>query len=426
MAAIPFLVMFVLFLAGTPIAFSLMAATALFFWFNDQSLVGLAHRTIVGSESFVLTAIPFFILAALIMNSGGITRRIIQFADSLIGSLPGSTAQVGIVASMINSGITGSSLADCAGIGGVLVPEMIKRGYDRPFTAAVIAAASTIGPVIPPSIPFVIYGSIAGVSVGRLFLAGAIPGILIGLVLMASTHVISIRRGFERGPKPTLSGVVRGFRQGILALIMPGLILGGIGFGIFTPTEAAAVACAYAVLITGVVYLELRPHHLNEIIRDTIGMAIPPLLIIVAASPFSTMLAWQQLPQQAAKAILDLSHDPLAVLLLLNLTFFLLGFVTDCFPIFYIITPLLLPVALAAKIDLVHLGVLITINALLGNLTPPFGLLMFLSCNMAGCSIPEFGRTAVPYIVAMAALLLFLTYFPGVVVWLPNLVMGPQ
>jgi C4-dicarboxylate transporter DctM subunit len=426
MAAIPFVVMFVLFFAGTPIAFSLMAATALFFWLSDQSMLGLAHRTVVGSESFVLTAIPFFILAALIMNTGGITRRIIRFADSLIGSMPGSTAQVSTVASMINSGITGSSLADCAGIGGVLIPEMIARKYSRPFTAAVIAAASTIGPVIPPSIPFVIYGSIAGVSVGRLFLAGAVPGILIGLALMISTHVIAVRRGYERGPRPTLRGVAAGFRQGILALIMPALILGGIGFGVFTPTEAAAVACAYAVLVTALIYWELKPNQLGQVIADTISMSIPPLIIIVAASPFSTMLAWQQLPQQAAKAILDLSQDGRTVLLLLNLAFFLLGFVTDCFPIFYIVTPLLLPVALAAHIDLVHLGVLITINALLGNLTPPFGLLMFLSCNIAGCTIPQFAREAWPYILSIGTVLLILTWFPEIVLWLPNLVMGPS
>ena len=424
MLEVSFGVMGILILLGVPIAFALMASTIIFFVSNDLSLVGFAHRTVVGSENFVLTAVPFFVFAAVIMNSGGLTRRIIAFADSLIGHWPGSLAQVNIGASMINSGITGSSLADAAGVGGIVIPEMVKKGYSRAFSAVVTAASATIGPVIPPSIAFVIYGSIAGVSIGSLFLAGAIPGLLIGVALMVATRFIAVRRNYEHGPPPSLRVILKGLKDAVLALGMPVLILGGIGFGVFTPTEAAAVACGYALVVSVGIYREFKLHHLPQVCRDTILYAAPPLLIIIAMSAFSVMLAWLQVPQQLTAFVLSLSRDPIVILFFVLATFLVLGFLTDGFPIFFLVTPMLLPVALEANIDMIHLGVLITMTVLLGNLTPPFGLLMFLSCNIARCTIMEFTREAWPYILTMAAVIVILALFPGIVLWLPGILMG--
>ena len=254
MAELSLIIMAILVMIGVPIAFSLMASTILFFVFNDLSLMGFAHRTVIGSENFLLTAVPFFVLAAVIMNTGGLTRRVISFADSIIGHLPGSLAQVNIVASRVNIVITGSSLADAAGVGGIIIPEMIKKGYSRAFSAVVTASSATIGPIVPPSIAFVIYGSIAGVSIGSLFLAGAIPGILVGISLIIATRYISVKRNYERGPKPTFNGILKGFKNGFFAIGMPLMILGGIGFGVFTPTEAAAVACFYSFLLITFIY----------------------------------------------------------------------------------------------------------------------------------------------------------------------------
>ena len=424
MLEISFGVLAVLILLGVPIAFALMASTILFFVFNDLSLVGFAHRTVVGSENFVLTAVPFFVFAAVIMNSGGLTRRIIAFADSLIGHWPGSLAQVNIGASMINSGITGSSLADAAGVGSIVIPEMVKKGYSRPFAAVITAASATIGPVVPPSIAFVIYGSIAGVSIGSLFLAGAIPGLLVGVALMIATRFIAVRRNYERGPKPTLRAILVGLKDATFALGMPALILGGIGFGVFTPTEAAAVACGYAFVVSVGIFREFRIRDLPKVCEDTIMYSTPPLLIIIAMSAFSVMLAWQQVPQQLTSFVLELSSDPMVILFCVLATFLVLGFLTDGFPIFFLVTPMLMPVALQSSIDLVHLGVLITMTVLLGNLTPPFGLLMFLSCNIARCSIMEFTREVWPYILAMAVVVVVLALFPEIVLWLPRVIMG--
>ena len=424
MAELSLIIMAILVMIGVPIAFSLMASTILFFVFNDLSLMGFAHRTVIGSENFLLTAVPFFVLAAVIMNTGGLTRRVISFADSIIGHLPGSLAQVNIVASMVNSGITGSSLADAAGVGGIIIPEMIKKGYSRAFSAVVTAASATIGPLVPPSIAFVIYGSIAGVSIGSLFLAGAIPGILVGISLIIATRYISVKRNYERGPKPTFNGILNGFKNGFFAIGMPLMILGGIGFGVFTPTEAAAVACFYAFLVSTVIYRELKFKHIKKICNDTILFSAPPLLVIVAMSAFSVMLTWQQIPQKITEKVLLLSTDPVTILFFLLLTFLVLGFITDGFPIFFLVTPMLIPVANLVGIDLVHLGVLIVITVLLGNLTPPFGLLMFLSCNIAECSMVDFAKEVWPYILSMAIVIIVLSIFPQIVLWLPNIIMN--
>ena len=423
MVAIALGIMGLLVLLGVPIAFALMAATILFFVFNDLSLMGFVHRIVVGSESFVLTAVPFFVLAAVIMNTGGLTRRIIAFADSLIGHWPGSLAQVNIAASMINSGITGSSLADAAGVGGIVIPEMIKKGYSPAFSAIVTASSATIGPIIPPSISFVLYGSIAGVSIGSLFLAGAIPGIIVGLALMVATRFIAVRRNYERGPKPKLTVALRGLKDGILAIGMPLLILGGIGFGVFTPTEAAAVACGYASVISIFIYREFKIRDVSRVCMETILYSAPPLLIIIAMSAFAVMLNWQQLPQQLTAYVLSLSRDPLTVLFIVLGTFLILGFITDGFPIFWLVTPMLMPVCKEVGIDPVHLGVLVVITVLLGNITPPFGLLMFLSCNIAQCTILQFSREAWPYIITMGVVVVILAFFPKIVLWLPHVFM---
>lgn len=406
-----------------PIGFAIFFSVMIFMIDNNIPLVNIVHRSVQGSEQLVLTAVPLFIMAATVMATGGLTEKLIDFSDSLVGHMRGSLAQVNIVASMINSGTTGSSLADTSAIGTILIPEMIKRGYGRAFSAVVTAASSCMGPVIPPSIAFVIFASLTGTSVGYLFLAGVIPGILIGLSQIILTRYISTKRGYPKGGPLNLRRILRTMIFGILGLIVPVIIIGGIVGGVFTPTEAGAVAVLYGTMISTFITRKLKFKDVLPILRTTINFSIPPIIIIVAATPFSLMINWLQLPRSLSFFLTNLTDNPTIIILFLAGSFFIMGFITDCFPIFFIITPLVIPIALSTGINLYHFGVVMVITALLGNLTPPFGLLMFITSAIAKVSIREFAHEAWPYIFVLGFLIIILILIPQITLWLPNLIM---
>jgi len=322
------------------------------------------------------------------------------------------------------AGMSGSAAADAAGTGSVLIPAMARAGYSRPFAAALTAAASTIGPIIPPSIPFVVFGVLASVSIGRLFLGGAIPGLLMGLYLMAAVYIIARRRGYARGAKPTGGEVWAAFRDALPALMLPAIIVWGIAGGVVTPTEASVLAVLYALFLGTVVYRELSWDSTFAIFGEA-AMTTATVMFIVAAS---ALLAWvltrEQAGPQLVRLVTSVSTDPFIVLLVLNVILLILGCFLETLSLMILLVPVLMPLIKTLGIDPVHFGVMFTLNLMIGLITPPVGMSMFITCRIAGIQVAEFAREIWPFVIALVAVLLVVTYFPSVVLFLPNLVMG--
>jgi C4-dicarboxylate transporter DctM subunit len=384
----------------------------------------IAQRFVTGVDSFPLLAVPFFILAGALMNTGGTTQRLVAFANVLVGRFTGGLGHVNVVSNMIMAGMSGSAAADAAGTGSVLIPAMARAGYSRPFAAALTAAASTIGPIIPPSIPFVVFGVLASVSIGRLFLGGAIPGLLMGLYLMIAVYIIARRRGYARGEKPTRQQVWAAFKDALPALMLPVIIIWGIVGGVVTPTEAAVLAVLYALFLGVVVYRELTWKTIWAMFGEA-AMTTATVMFIVAAS---ALLAWVLTRQQAGPALVKLvtsvSTDPTVILLLLNVLLLILGCFLETLSLMILLVPVLLPLIKALGIDPVHFGVMFTLNLMIGLITPPVGMSMFIACRIARIQVVEFAREVWPFVIALVCVLLVVTLFPSVVLFLPNLLMG--
>ncbi|MCX5736749.1 MAG: TRAP transporter large permease [candidate division NC10 bacterium] len=382
----------------------------------------VVQRMINGADSFVLLAIPFFLLAGSLMNAGGVTRRLMEFARSLVGHIAGGLSHVTVVTNMIMAGMSGSAVADCTGTGSILIPAMIRERYSPAFAAAITATASTIGPIIPPSIPMVIYAAIVNTSVARMFLGGFVPGVLMGLFLIGIGYGISRRRGYPREPRASLRHLLGSAKESILALMMPVIVLGGILGGAFTPTEAAVVAALYAFVLGAFVYGELRLRHLPAVAEEVIVGTASVMLIVAAATPFGWLLAAERAPQALAAAFSVLTQ-PWQLLLALNLLLLLLGCFMESLSILIILSPVLAPIIAAAGINDTHFGVVLVLNLMIGAVTPPVGVLMYIVCRIAQVSIVDFAREAFLPILALIAVLMLITFYPPLVVWLPNLVM---
>ena len=382
----------------------------------------VVQRMINGADSFVLLAIPFFLLAGSLMNAGGVTRRLMEFARSLVGHIAGGLSHVTVVTNMIMAGMSGSAVADCTGTGSILIPAMIRERYSPAFAAAITATASTIGPIIPPSIPMVIYAAIVNTSVARMFLGGFVPGVLMGLFLIGIGYVISRRRGYPREPRASLRHLLGSAKESILALMMPVIVLGGILGGAFTPTEAAVVAALYAFVLGAFVYGELRLRHLPAVAEEVIVGTASVMLIVAAATPFGWLLAAERAPQALAAAFSALTQ-PWQLLLALNLLLLLLGCFMESLSILIILSPVLAPIIAAAGINDTHFGVVLVLNLMIGAVTPPVGVLMYIVCRIAQVSIVDFAREAFLPILALIAVLMLITFYPPLVVWLPNLIM---
>ena len=408
-----------------PVAIAMTGASvAYLLLLGDIPLVVVAQRVTVVVDSFVLLAIPFFFLAGELMNRGGITQRLVDLAQALVGGIRGGLGHVTVVTNMIMAGMSGSAVADATGTGTVLIPAMERAGYPKTFSAALVGAASTIGPVIPPSIPFVIYGGITGVSVGRLFLGGVVPGVLMGIVLMAAVYVVAKRRGYRAEGWPSLSDAMTSIRRAIPVMLFPFIILGGIFSGIVTPTEAAVVAVVYAVLLSMLFYRELSPAELVRVLTVVAGNTAKITFIIASAGLYGWLLAREGVPQKLTDLFLSVSPEPWAVLLMVNVLLLILGCLMETTALLVILTPVLMDLITKVGIDPVHFGVVLTLNLMVGLLTPPVGMTLYVMVSLTGVSVTDFTHECAIFMAALVVVLGLITYVPGLVVFLPHLIMG--
>ena len=413
-----------LFLAGgIPIVFAIgLASLAGVMTLSNVPLIVIPNRMFNGMDSFPLMAIPFFLLAGELMNVAGITVRIVHFANALVGHIRGGLAHANIVASMFFAGITGSALADAAAIGSILIPAMKKEGYDEDFSAAVTASAALMGPIIPPSITMVIFGVTAGVSIGALFMAGFVPGVLIALCLMAVAYVIARRRNYPKASQMvTGREFLRRFKDAFLALLTPLIILGGILGGVMTPTESAAVAVFYALFLGIFVFRTLTWRQVPHLLLKT-GIVTGFIMIIVgAANVFAWLLAAEQVPQHLSNFFLTISRKPWVVLLVINIFLLIVGCLMDTSAAIIILVPVLMPLITSVGIDPLHFGLVMCINLILGMATPPFGVILFLVCNITKMTMERLIRAIWPFLLVEVAILLLVTYLPGIALVVPRM-----
>ncbi|ADQ13964.1 TRAP transporter large permease [Halanaerobium hydrogeniformans] len=421
----PVAVVFLLYFTGIPIAFALFAAAIYYFAFINVGMpVDLVlQRFISATASFPLLAIPFFIMAGTIMNYSGISSKLMQMADVLTGHMTGGLAQVNIVLSTLMGGISGSANADAAMQCKILVPEMEKRGYDKAFSTAITAASSAIAPVIPPGINLIIYALIANVSVGKMFIAGYTPALIMAFTLMLTVAVISNKRGYKpsREKKATFKEILIQVKESVWALFLPFGIILGLRFGMFTPTEAGAIAVLFTTLVGLFVYKELELKHFPIILKDTVYGTSTVMFIIVAASVFGYYMSWEMIPQAISAVMLGATESRVMMLLLINVLFLVVGMFLEGGAALIILAPLLVPVVTGLGVDPIHFGVVAIVNIMIGGITPPFGSMMFTSCSITGVAINDFVREVIPFILALIVALLVVTYLPGIVMFLPNL-----
>jgi len=420
-------VFFVTLVLSAPIVFSLALSALALLW-NKGVLVPqlVVQRMFAGIDSFPMMAIPFFMLAGALMHTGGISTRLVRFSNYLVGWIQGGLAHVAILASMFFAGITGSAVADATAIGSTLIPLMNKRGFPTLFSASVVAAAGVVGPIIPPSIPMVIYGVMAGVSIGALFMGGIIPGILIGLGLMVVAYVKAKRHGYPReAVRPTAREFLQATVSAFGAILMPLIILGGIFGGIFTATEAAAVATVYAFLMGKFVYRELQWSHLPEILYKA-GLNTAMILIIVGvANLVGYIMAVERIPLMVAELFLGITTNKYVMLLLINILLLIVGCFIDGASALIIFTPVLLPIIYKLGIDPIFFGVMMTVNLMIGTITPPVGLCLYVACGIADVRLDQISRTIIPFLLIEIAVLFLITYVPGLIMFLPAL-FGPK
>ncbi len=409
--------------AGIPVAFALaLTSLVILLMIGDIPLHLIPQRMFTGIDSFPLMAVPFFILAGELMNCAGITQRIIRLSKALVGHIRGGLAHVNIVASMFFAGISGSAVADTAALGSILIPAMEKDGYDKTFSAAVTASSSVIGPIIPPSIPVVIYALVASVSIGGLFLAGIVPGILIGLGLMGVSYVISRRNNYgTKHPMVTMQELIASITGGIIPMLMPIIILGGILSGIFTPTEAASIAVAYAIIIGFFVLRTLKLKDMPGIFYRSMVTTSIILTVMACANIFSWILSTEMIPQKIAQILTSITRNPWMLLLLINILLLIVGCYLEGLAAIVILAPILAPIALQAGIDPLHFGIVVVMNLMIGLITPPLGLCLFVCCSVAKVDFIKLVKVSAPFVLVEIVALLIVTYFPQTVLFIPHL-----
>ncbi|NWO10650.1 TRAP transporter large permease [Chromohalobacter salexigens] len=422
--AVLFCVFLVLLLVGIPIAFSLGIASLSYLLLSDISLTIVPQRMYGGIDTFVLLCIPGFVLAGNLMNVGNITDHIVRFANALVGHIRGGLGLANVGGSMIFGGISGTAVADAASIGSVMIPGMSRAGYDKPFAAAVTAASSTVGPIIPPSVPMIIAGSLSGVSVGRMFLAGAIPGVLLGLAMMITVYILAVKRGYPRERRSTFKELIKEGRSAFWALMMTFIILYGIIGGFFTPTEASIVASLYALIIGMFVYKGITWRNLPQIVVDTVLTSGSLMLLVGLANLFGWILTSQQIPQMIADQILGFSANPIVVILILNLILLVVGTFMETIAALIILFPALLGVATGVGMDPVHFGLMAVLNLMIGLTTPPLGVCLFVVSGIGKLPMLRVARAIVPFLICNLVVLLLVSYVPALSLWLPNLLMG--
>ncbi|MGO1060147.1 TRAP transporter large permease [Planococcus sp. FY231025] len=419
MAIILFVLLIILFLINVPIAVALGLASALVFFIDGNvSLIVIMQRMFNSVDSFPLMAIPFFILAGKLMESGGISQRLIHLANVIFGRVKGGLAIVSIVACAFFAAISGSAAATTAAVGALLIPAMVNKGYDKSFSTAVQAAGGTIGIMIPPSVPLVLYGVAAGVSVSELFIAGVIPGLLVMVSLIILVYIISLIKGYGGGEKFGFVDFVKAFADAFLALMMPVIILGGIYGGIFTPTEAAVVAVVYGLIVGLFIYREIKIKDLVTIFSSSVVVTAVIMFIIAGASVFGYYLTRQRIPAELTELTLGITENWIIALLIINAILLICGMFLETSAAIIILTPILVPIVSALEIDLVHFGIIMIVNLGIGFITPPVGVNLFVAANIAGTKFESLLKAIIPFILIMLIDVLLVSFIPSISLFL--------
>ena len=408
-------------LIGAPIAVAMgIGAVVAVLFGTDLPLVVVGQRMLVILDSFTFLALPFFVVAGMLMEKGGITRRLVDFASLFVARITGGLGQVVVGANLVMSGASGSATADCAATGTVLIPALSRAGYSPAFAAALTAAASTLGAIIPPSVLFVIYGAMTSTSIGQLFLGGVLPGLIMAVYLFAATYIISKRRGYPKPPSVSAAEAWRVTTGALPALLMPIIVLGGIVGGVFTPTEAGAIAAGYAFILCMFIYRELSWAEVLPLFAQAAILTAAVMLIVSASEPFGWILARERVTDTLTSGLFAFTTQPWVFLACVNIILFIFGIFFEPVPLMILMTPVLFPMLASYGVDPVHFGIVITLNMTLGLLTPPVGLSMFIVCNIAKITIWEFTKEIWPFLLALSLALILITYVPQTVLLLPH------
>jgi len=424
MATILFILFISMMALGVPIFISLALGSigALQITGQFDFVIGV-HRLVSGIDSYVQLAIPFFILAGGIMNSGSITKRLFRLAKAISNPIPGNLGHANVVASIIFAGKTGSAVADAGGVGQICTEAMIDDGYDPDFSAAITASSSIIGPITPPSIPLVVFGAMAEVSIGALFLAGIVPGAMIGISLMILIYIFSVRRNYPKG-KFNLWELLVSYKGAFLSLLAPLIIMIGMFTGFITPTEAAAVAVVYAFVLSFILYRDITWKKLYKTILDASVSTATITIILGAAAAFSWIIAIEGIPQALTGQLLAITTNPWVILLLLNITLLIIGMFMEALSLLTILVPFLVPILMHTTIDPVHMGIVVVLNLMIGLVTPPAGICLFVVSKYKGVSLERLYKEILPFLIPLIIVLFIVTYFPQLVLWLPGLIFG--
>lgn len=411
------------FLLGWPVVLAILAPSVAYVLLSDVPIELIGQRMTYALDSFPLVAVPVFIFVGNLMNQAGVTERIFRFADTLVGRAPGGLAQVNVFSSLIFSGMSGAALADVGGLGRIEVKAMVARGFRPDFSAAVTATSAVVGPIFPPSIPLIIYGSVANVSIVQLLLAGIVPALVCVAMLMATVAVLASRRGYPRAPRwSTAPEIWRSLVPAFPALLAPVLLVAGMLLGIFTPTEAASLTVVYVLFITAFVYRTLTLRHLMFAAYETLKNTSAILIIVSVAAIFGWILAIEQIPQMFARELLSISTNPIVLLLVVNLVLLIVGMFLDSTTATLLVVPIIAGPLHAAGVDPVHLGMVTIFNLMVGLFTPPMGLALFLISDIAKVSMRNLLREMLPFYFPLFATLLIITLVPEISLWLPKMI----
>ena len=416
------IVMFiVLFVIGFPVAVSILIPCVWYILSQELPLEMIAQRMQYALDSYVLAAVPLFILVGNLMNTSGITARIFSFADRMVGRLPGGLAQVNIFASLIFSGMSGAALADVGGLGQIEIKAMEEKGFEKSFASAVTVASATVGPIFPPSVPLVIYGAIAGISVLKLLLSGIMPAIIAVILMMLLTGYLAIKRGYPRADRwPSFKEIWVVFVPALPALLTPIILIIGMLSGVFTPTEASALTVLYVFLIS-FIYRELTMKGIVDAFVETVKSCASVLIIFAAASLFGWILAVEQVPQMFSSFLLSTSNNPIVLLAIINLMLLVVGTILDSTTAILLLVPIIIPPLVSVGIDPIHLGIIFVFNIMVGLITPPMGLSLFMVSRIAKVPISKVVKQVLPYYVPLGITLILVTYMPRLILWIPNM-----
>lgn len=416
------LAFFVLFLLGFPVVFAILIPSVTYIWWQGIPLAVVGQRVLYALDSFPLVAVPVFILVGNLMNAAGITEKLFRFADVLVGRLYGGLAQVNIVASLIFSGVSGAALADVGGLGRIEIKAMKDRGFKLPFAAAVTGASAIVGPIFPPSIPLIIYASVTSVSALQLLVAGIVPALLCVAMLMGATAIVAMRFDLPRADRwPRPRELWTTFWPAFPALLAPVVLIGGMMSGSFTPTEASAVCVIYVLAVGIFYYRDMSWRFIREAAVNTVRGTAAILIIVAAAAMFGWILAVEQVPQAFSAWTSGIAGNPYLLLLIVNIIFFIAGMFIDSTTATLLLVPIIAPPLVAAGVDPIHLGIIIIFNLMIGTITPPFGLSLFLLSSMTGVPMMKLLRAMVPFYPALFATLALIVLLPGMVLWLPSM-----